>query len=370
MNRKRRIIILSIFLFLNTIPIFAQNDPPLKLSGKITREYRSNFFRLPDPLKVDDNRTNLFLNADYQQKVWNNARLEFVYELRYHNYDEYHHYDRHDHLGQIKFQKPIKGNFKLHLSNEFRSRFSSTRRYSYFRNIFDVYVNLPITLNDRAYVGFQNWNKTYPKTSEFNRYISNRLYSKFNLQLTRMTRLGLKLEFQFHEGDLYPGSTTPTLEYELAGERYVFQANVDNMFNRKLFTSFVYRFENDMAGEIENKLTGEHLEDENTEDLLAEDSDFGYLKNQGSLSALFKLNSRISVMVFYLVYQKNFRYWYIEPNGSRRRDRLIFLSHILKINLFKSIALEIQHNSEDNHTNLKFYEYTMNSVSAGLSVQY
>jgi len=104
--------------------------------------------------------------------------------------------------------------------------------------------------------------------------------------------------------------------------------------------------------------------------LLAEDSDSGYLKNQGSLSALFKLNSRFSVMTFYLIYKKNFRYWYIKPYGSRRHDRLIFLSHILKINLYKSLALEIQHNYEDNHTNLKFYEYTMNSISAGFSVQY
>ena len=110
--------------------------------------------------------------------------------------------------------------------------------------------------------------------------------------------------------------------------------------------------------------------DENMEDLLAEDSDFGYLKNQCALSALFKLNSRVSILGFYLAFKKNFKYWYVEPGKAKRLDRLIFISHILRINLYKNVSFEIQHNYEDNHTNLKFYEYEMNSISAGLSIQY
>lgn len=370
MNKNILIIVTAIMLFLNPLHILAQNEQPITISGKVTHEYRSNFIRLPDSLKLSDYRTNLFFNADHQQTVWQNGRLLLEYELRYHRYNEFQRYNRHDHLTTIKFQKPIIGGIKLHLSNEIRTRFSSTQRYSYYRNIFDIYVNLPITVKDRAYIGFQNWAKNYPKTSEYKKYRSSRIYSKFNIQLTRTTTLGLKFEFHRHEGNLYPGSTVPTLKLDLDGNRYVFQAMVDRILNRKVFASFSYRFENDMLEDIDDEQAGERYGDENEAELLAEDSDLGYLKNQGSLSALIKLNSRISIMTFYLVYKKNFKYWYIEPDGPKRRDRLIFLSHILKIKLYENLSLEIQHNYEDNHTNLEFYVYRMNSYAAGISIQY
>ena len=103
---------------------------------------------------------------------------------------------------------------------------------------------------------------------------------------------------------------------------------------------------------------------------MAEDSDFGYLKNQGAVSALFKLNSRISIMAFNLAYNKNFEYWRLKPDGPMRHDRLIFLSHILRINLYKSITLELQHIYENNETNVNFYEYHFNSYAAGLAFYY
>ena len=370
MKRNIYLLFLVAWLLLATMQLYSRDEKPLTLRGKITQEYRFNFIRLPDSLKIDDNRMNFFLNSDFSRKFWNNGRIGFSYEISYHNYDEYHLYDRHDHIGILQFKKPVKGSVKLHLSNEFRSRFSSTKSYSYYRNIFDTYLNVPITSNDRAYIGFQNWWKNYPKTSEYLTYMSNRIYSKLNIRLTPKATLGMKLEYQKHDGNLYPGSTAPTLQYELDGNRFVVQTTVDQIFHSHLFASFTYRYENDLPGEIENRLTGERVNDESSEDLLAEDSDFGYLKNQGSMSVVFKVTPRISMMAFYLVYSKKFKFWYLEEDGPRRSDRLIFISHLLKMKMTDKLAFEIHYIFEDNHTNLKFYEYKMNSISAGLSIEY
>jgi len=169
---------------------------------------------------------------------------------------------------------------------------------------------------------------------------------------------------------LYPGSSVDSLSRDLDGRRYVFLAAIDKMLWTKLFANISYRFENDLPSNGEISQTGEHIGDENNEDWLTEDSDLGYLKNQFSLSMLYKLNSRVSIMAFYLMYNKNFQYWYVTPRGAKRFDRLFFISHILKINLYKGTALLWQHNFENNRTNLKSYHYRTNSFSAGLSVQF
>ncbi len=370
MKKYLFIFISAILPLLNPINLFAQNDQSLKLSAKITQEYTSNFIRMPDSLKISDYRTNLFLNADVHRAVWDNGRFEFFYELRYNFYRDYPNYNRQDHLADLKFQKPIFRDVKLHFSDEFRARFSATRQFSYYRNIFNLFVNVPITAHDRAYIGFQNWTKKYPRTAVFQSYRSSRLYSKLNLMLTPTTTFGLKFEYQLHEGDLYPGSSVDSFALDLDAKRYVFLASIDKMLLRKIYANISYRFENDLPSNTESRQTGEHIGDENNEDWLAEDSDLGYLKNQFSLSMLFKLNSRMSIMAFYLEYNKNFQYWYVTMGGAKRFDRLLFISHILKINLYKNTSLFIQHNFENNYTNLKFYRYRMHSFSAGLSVQF
>ena len=118
MNKNIFFTLLAILLFFIPNHNFAQSDFPLRFRGKFTQEYRSNFIRLPDSLKLSDHRTNLFLNAEYQQKISRNGKLGLIYELRYHSYDDYHSYNRHDHLGNIKFQTPIKGDFKFYVSDE------------------------------------------------------------------------------------------------------------------------------------------------------------------------------------------------------------------------------------------------------------
>ncbi len=370
MKRNLIIIFLTMLLLLNPVTTFAQNSHSLKLSAQMTQEYSSNFIRMPDSLKISDYRTNLFLNVGLHKPILHNGRLEFYYELRYNHYHEYQNYNRQDHLADLKFQKPIFRDIKLHFSDEFRARFSATRQFSYYRNIFNLFLNVPITTQNRAYIGFQNWTKNYPGTTQLQGYQSSRLYSKVNLMLTPTTTFGLKFEYQFHGGDLYPGSSVDSLSRDLDGRRYVFLASIDKMLWTKLFANISYRFENDLPSNGEINQTGEHIGDENNEDWLAEDSDFGYLKNQFSFSALMKLNARISVMAFYLVYNKNFQYWYVTTGGAKRFDRLFFISHILKINLYKGTALLLQHNFENNYTNLKSYRYRMNSFSAGLSVQF
>ena len=77
------------------------------------------------------------------------------------------------------------------------------------------------------------------------------------------------------------------------------------------------------------------------------------------------MNSYISLMAFYLIQKKNFRYWQIKPNGPKRTDSLVFLSHVLKIQIYRNLGIEFQYNFERNYTNLKSYRYKMSSISVG-----
>ncbi|KAA3657326.1 MAG: hypothetical protein DWQ10_13545 [Calditrichaeota bacterium] len=348
----------------------AQEKSNYTLFGKISQEYRTNFFRLHDSTKVDDYRTNFYFSVANKRRIWNSSRLDLTYELRHRSYDEYEEYGRNDHQGSVKLQKPVTNKWRFTLSNEMRLRQSRTTNFSYLRNIAHIYTNLEITPQNQAYFGMQHWSKDYYKSSLYQRYNSVRLYAKINLQLNITTNLSIHSEYNHHEGNLYPGSKGEDLELELNGHRFIFISRVDKILYRKLFATFAYRFENDFPAEVENELTGQHFNDENYDELLAEDSDFGYFKNQFSVSSLWKVSPGFSLMAFYNLYVKEFKFWRISSTGPERSDRLIFISHIFKLNFNTNYALELRHIYEENHTNFSLFQYKMNAISAGLSVQF
>ncbi|MCA9735279.1 hypothetical protein KC799_24290 [candidate division KSB1 bacterium] len=360
----------GVILLLSTASLHAQEKSQFSFFGKISQEYRTNFLRLHDTTQVDDYRTNLFFSVENRRKIGKNSRLNLYYELRHHRYDEFLEYNRHDHLGNIKFQTPFGEKWLFAFSNELRLRKASTVTYSYLRNIANFYTVLNVDQQSRAYFGIQHWSKDYFETPSYQHYSSVRLYTKLHIQLAKTANLGIHAEYNNHKGNLYPGSRGPDLNLELDGQRFIFITRLDKIFAPRLFTTFAYRFENDFPMEVENKLTGQRYNDETYDELLAEDSDFGYFKNQYSISSLIKVSSRLSLLVFYNIYNKEFKFWRIEEGGPVRKDQLIFLSHLLKIKINKKWTFELQHNFEDNRTNLEIFKYKMNTVSAGLSVQF
>lgn len=348
---------------------WAQKNNTFSIRGKINVAYRNNITRVPDSLKIADFRSTIFLYAAYRQRTSQRGRWDISYELRNYRYARYQRYHRHDHILYASWQNNLYANVRLHINNELHARFYPySHLYNYRRNILNAYLSMPGPILQRVTFGYQNWIKAYPNSGSYQNYKSHRIYARLAGPVDSNTRLGLKMEFQKHQGNLYPGSTATNQVLNQNGNRFVLQLFLEKVVKRKIFSSFTYKLENDIPDNPDFDQTGEHVGDENTEELLAEDSDFGYLKHQASLSTLFKINSRMSFMIFYLAQLKNFHYWRIYKRGPKRQDRLIFLSNILKVKVYKNIGIEIQYNYEKNYTNLGFYRYQMSSFLLGLYI--
>lgn len=348
---------------------WAQKKNVFSIRGKINGAYRNNITRVTDSLKIADFRSTMFLYAAYRQRTGQSQRRELSYELRNYRYARYQKYHRHDHILYASWQNNIYASIKLHFNNEFHARFYPySHLYNYRRNILDGYLSMPGPILQKITFGYQNWIKTYPNSSSYQNYTSHRIYTRLAGPLDNNTRVGLKIEYQNHQGNLYPGSTAANQMLNQNGNRFVLQLFLEKVMERKIFSNLTYKLENDIPDNPDLDQTGEHVGDENTEELLAEDADFGYLKHQLSLSTLFTINSRMSFMIFYLAQLKNFNYWRIYDKGPKRQDRLVFLSNILKIKVYKNLGLEFQYNFEKNLTNLGPYCYQMSSFSLGLYI--
>ncbi len=347
-----------------------ENSRNMTLSARATDEYRDNITRFPDSLKLDDFRANIFVTAGYDNRLFKRGHWGLLYEFQHHQYFENQEYSRQDHLLRVFFRHPLTENLKIYCSDEYRLRsYTSLNAFNYQRNIFNIYLTMAAPYVQQLAIGYQNWTKSYPNSPDFRNYTSNRIYIKSRQSLNRKTFLGIKLELQMHRGNLYPLSTAPAQILNVSGNRLVMDTIFDRLLNPKFLATFSYRFEGDVASQPNFQQAGEYIGDENSEELLAEDSDFGYLKNQFALSFVLKPVTRISLLTFYVVQFKHFSYWRIYQDGPKRRDRMVFLSNVLKFNLSKNLGLELQYNYENNQTNLGFYKFKMNSLLAGIYFQ-
>ena len=335
--------------------------------AKLNQEYRSNINRMPDSTKLSDFRTNFYFIGNFQRRVLEMGTGRFSYELRYHGYKIHHNFDRNDHILRAFLRYPILQKATLHASNELHFRFYPIRSiYNYRRNIFDMYISAPLSAARNISVGYYNWIKSYPKSSNYQTYLSHRFYLRTTNHFSPTTILSGKFEIQHHRGNLYPGSTVSDQKLNLSGYRYVLNIVLDKIFTRNFLTSLSYRIENDRPSQVNFNEIGEHIGDENSEELLTEDADFGYFKNQLSLSTLSRLNPSISFMTFYLIQFKKFSYWRISTNGPNRADHLLFLSNILKLKVYRQFGMEIRYNFEVNFSNISKYSYKMHVITAGI----
>lgn len=359
---------ISIFYF----PGFcrAQNSGLFAVNGKINAEYRDNIGRKPNALRKADLRSTMFLYAAYRHRSIQRGSWAASYELRNYLYAQHQQYQRHDHILFGSWQNANSANLKVHMNDEFSMRFYPySHFFNYRRNIFNIYTSRKIPYFQRFTLGYKNWIKTYPNETLYQNYSSHRIYIKLSGRFAREARFGIKCELQQHRGTLYPGSTAPGQVLNQDGDRFVLQLFLDKVMNRKVFSNISYKMENDIPDSPDYYQTGENRGDENSEELLAEDADFGYLKHQVSLSTLFKINSRVSFMIFYLAQMKHFHYWRVSELGPKRKDRLVFLSNVFKYKIYKDLGLELHYNFEQNSSNLGFYQYQMNSISLGIFYQ-
>lgn len=365
---RKKLVLALVWVLAAPALVVSQAEQSLTLQGKVGGEFRSNISRLPGYLDEEDYRANFFLTAGKQWPLSPQGKLSLSYELRHYRYTEYKDFTRYDHSGRSVFQTMLGSQVKLTASDEIRWRSHPiAERFNYRRIVFNIYARKNFGALYTMTLGYQNWIKSYPRNAALRNYQSHRVFVTISRDFSPNTNISGRLEYQEHRGNLYPGSTAPEQSLRVSGDRLVLNLGLDKIFGRKLIANFVYRVELDRADDFKMQQNGEHSDDEDTEEFLSDDSDFGYLKNQAALSAVLKMNARFSLVIFDLLYDKRFQYWQITPAGPLRHDRLIFLSHTLKIRLSDRFSFDIRQNYEHNLTNLDFYKYKINSAALGLS---
>ena len=180
----------------------------------------------------------------------------------------------------------------------------------------------------------------------------------------------MRNELNWHRGNLYPYGAPKKPGANLQGFRYTAELSGNRIFAGKYFIDLRYRFEWDSPQDIEAQNSGEHAGDENAEDLLAEDSDFDYVKHQLSASLLYKTAPRLSFFGFAVLQAKQFRHWRISGNGPLRSDIFSYFSLTAKYRLYKNLFAELYFNLENNHSNHSYYQYSRYITGAGLRYKF
>ena len=348
--------------------VYGQRNLPLYFRGKVSGEFRSNITRQPSIDQEEDIRVGLFFHVKKQWEIPGHRKIAFSYDLQHYRYGEFNNFTRYDQTLEGKYRQDLGDRFLLTVSDELRFRLHpSYNAFNYRRNILDFIFKLKVSGRSDFSIGYQNWFKTYTSNSSLKSYISNRVNLKFGHEFAHGTHLGLKIEFQNHEGNLYVGSTAPEQPLNDRGNRYIFRFHLDEVFSHRLIANVSYRYELDNADAFSVDQKGENFDDEDSEEFLAEDSDFGYRKHQSSFSVLYKATPKISFLLFYQFYTKGFQYWLVTPDGPKRRDKLVFLSHKIRFKLSRKISFDLRYTFETNRTNLHPYKYEINSTSIGLN---
>ncbi|MFH2025504.1 MAG: hypothetical protein ABIK30_06720, partial [bacterium] len=249
--------------------------------------------------------------------------------------------------------------------------YSNSEPLNYYRNILTAYLRQTLFNDWQVSTGYRHWLKQYPNSITIKDYSSNRLFLTATYELDTKTRIGLKNEFSWHRGNLYPFNVSNDETLNPIGTRYSVELFGRSIIQKKYFIDLRYTFETDRPEDFENDEEGEHSGDEDTEDILAEDSDFDYTKHQVSSSVLFKASNRLSLFGFGVIQSKHFRHWLlVEGENEHRRDLLFYLSLNAKFNFLKNLSLDFNYNLENNQSNLSSFQYSTSVVGIGLRYRF
>jgi hypothetical protein len=334
------------------------------------QEYHSNLFRVPDSLRKDDFRLNSFLRVGYYRaNIQSKYQFNFYYENRLQRYFTYQTYNRMENIFSGTSSFVLWAKNKLHFNNRLRNRnYSKSKSLNYFRNVFTAYAYLNVLKSWQISTGYRYWLKRYPNTGSYKDYISNRIFLTLYFNLDKKTRFGVKNELNWHRGNLYPFDNPKIKEASLEGTRFATIISGNRIFAQKYFLDIQYRFELDSPQGFEIDIFGEQIGDEDTDEILADDSDFDYSKHQLSSSILYKTNPKLSFFGFAVIQYKKFQHWRVKENGPLRRNIFSFVSFTAKYNFNKYLYLNAYFNIEKNSSNHPSYRYSREIT--GLSLRY
>ena len=352
--------------------LYGQKKPSFYFNLNAAQEYHSNLYRLPDSLKKADYSFNSFVRLGYH-KNWREegGNLNIYYENRLRLYYTYQTYNRMEHLLFGHGYLTLWPRTRLIINERLRFRdYNHSNSINSLRNVFSFYLQTAIADRLQLNSGYRHWLKRYPNNAAYQDYLSHRLFFNFYYSLNKKSKLGLRNELNWHKGNLYPYGAQKKPGANLHGFRYTGELSGNRIFAGKYFIDLRYRFEWDSPQDIDIQNTGEHTGDENAEDLLAEDSDFDYVKHQLSASLLYKTTPRLSFFGFAVLQAKHFNHWRITKNDPLRSDIFGYLSFTAKYKLDNNLFAELYYSLENNHSNHTFYQYSKQISGAGLRYKF
>ena len=339
----------------------------------INQEYRNNILIHNDSSKINDFRFRSSILVGYNGNISIlRGNWDISYENRYQQYFKFSDYTRREHLFIFRASIPIHKQNSFYFNEDFRIRnYKNLNHNNYLRNIFSISLKSTIVSKLELFVGYKNWIKNYPNIISPKNYLSHRTFMKLNYQFNRATYLGVKTEFQWHKGFLYPSQTNFNYIGNLSGSRYLIEILGNKIFFKNILVDLTYKFEYDLPSNLNNQSTGNNQGDEEPEDLLVEDPDYDYLKNQAAVSLLYRINAKISFFSFIVLQNKDFNSWLInKKRNTLRSDQFFYSSLILKYKFLPNFRINLYYNYEKRNSNLIKMNYHRNTIGAGLQYNF
>jgi len=345
-----------------------QDPSPFYFNLSAIQEYQNNIYRLPDSLEQADYSLNTFIRTGWRQTgAASKKATDIYYENRLRRFNNYQSYNRLDHILFGHSYRPLGAFGRLILNERYRFRnYYSDQKINSYRNIMDVYWQTSVRDNLQVNSGYRGWLKRYPNTADYQNYSSYRLFLNFYFSSDQRNKIGFQNELNWHNGNLYPYGAPKLPDTNLFGFRYTAELSSTRIVAEKYFLDLRYRFEWDNPQEIDQYQGGDYSGDYDTEELLAEDSDFDYTKHQLSVSVLHKSTARLSIFCFGVLQTKHFRHWRIAVNGPLRNEVFGYFSLTAKYTLSKNVFAEFYFNVENNDSNHPDYDYSRAITGLGL----
>jgi hypothetical protein len=365
--------ILIIIFILSLSDFYAQGKGNFHFGLNLNQDYRDNILLIDDSTRVKDFRFRSSFLFGYDGTIASiNGEWGASYENRVQKYFNYNYYTRMEHLFNFHTSIPLNGKTLFYFNNDFKLRnYKNLKKNNYIRNILITYSAYSISPRLKLIFGYKNWIKGYPNILNIQNYLSHRPFLKLIYQLTATAFLGAKTEYQWQKGFLYPKLKSRISRGNLSGERYLVEIFGNTIFRKYFLIDFTYRFEYDVTDNINYQNSDNNGGDEELEDLLLEDPDYNYLKNQAAFSFLYRISPRLSFFSFIVLQKKNFTVWKINTNENTLRSDLLFYSSLfLKYKVLPNLKINLNYEYENRGSNLKKANYHRNTISLGLQYNF
>lgn len=385
--KNRKIFLMAFLLiciFANSY-LYAQNKKHFYFNFNINQEYKDNIYRNINTTKINSLkfRSSILMGFKFN---FNQIETKFniSYENRYQKYFNASQLNRIENYLRIWAQHLTSNKNSIYINNISKLRtYSNDSIFNYFRNIFSIYDRYNLNDKINLFAGLFYWIKNYYNASLLQKYESQRPFIKFIYQISSTTFLGVKTELQWHTGNLYAFYRFKMPYNDLSGLRYSFDVFANKIFSSHFIGNISYKFESDVPSVTNSQFENVNIDnnidninnnfhgDEDTQDLLINDPDFDYIKNQITLSLLYKLNSHFSIYDFNIIQLKSFNNWFLtKVSDKTRNDVFVYSSFILKYMFNHSLKFSFYFNLENKSSNLPIFKYHRNTIGVGIHYKF